>query len=182
MKEALRLCFVGSVTALSVGLIAVPYATAQGKPSKTKVFIGTGQQLPKADIVYKASSVIGKQVKSESGKQMGEIKDLAVDSKTGQIVYAVVSFDPGFFASEKLFAIPWKALTPRLEDDSLLLLNITQKELESAPGFREEEWPDMADRRWGTEVHRRYGQTPYWEDGDKKSQSEMTGTEEENKQ
>jgi hypothetical protein len=63
---------------------------------------------------------------------------------------------------DKLFAIPWEALTLD-EREHQFVLNVGRKQLENAPGFNKDSWPDMADRTWGTEVHSFYNQRPYWE-------------------
>ena len=38
----------------------------------------------------------------------------------------------------------------------------SKESLENAPGFDKDDWPDMADRAWGTTVHSHYGQRPCW--------------------
>ena len=46
------------------------------------------------------------------------------------------------------------------------LLDISKERLESAPGFDEDHWPSMADRRWAADVHAYYDVNPYWDDDD----------------
>ena len=58
---------------------------------------------------------------------------------------------------EKLFAIPWKALTLD-EDNKCFILDVNKGTLENAPGFDKDNWPDMADASWGTDIHRYCGQ------------------------
>ena len=31
-------------------------------------------------------------------------------------------------------------------------------------GFDKDNWPNMADSTWGTNIYKHYGYTPYWED------------------
>jgi hypothetical protein len=38
-----------------------------------------------------------------------------------------------------------------------------KESLKTAPGFEKDNWPNFADRAWGTEVHSHYGVRPYWE-------------------
>ena len=45
-----------------------------------------------------------------------------------------------------------------------LPLDVDKKRLGSAPGFDKDNWPDMTDTSWGSEVFTYYGATPYWED------------------
>jgi len=63
---------------------------------------------------------------------------------------------------DKLFAIPWNRLTID-EDRKVFVLNVDRKTLEAAPGFDKNNWPDMADRTWGSQIYSYYGSRPYWD-------------------
>ena len=54
----------------------------------------------------RASSLIGKNVRSAEDKSLGEVRDLIVNMDTGDVRYAILEFDPGIFKSERLFAGP----------------------------------------------------------------------------
>jgi hypothetical protein len=57
---------------------------------------------------------------------------------------------------EKLFAVPWSALT--LDTiNKRFILDIDKKRLENAPGFDKDDWPDMADETWAKNIHNYYG-------------------------
>lgn len=62
----------------------------------------------------------------------------------------------------KLFAVPWDALKVD-EDRKCFILDVDKAKLENAPGFDKDNWPDMADQTWGTQIYSFYGRTPYWE-------------------
>ena len=94
--------------------------------------------------IVKGSKIIGKSVQTMKGKEIGEIEDLAIDELDGRVRYAVLSFGGLLGLGEKYFAIPWEAL--RLSDDKQhFALAVTEKELEKAPGFDKNNWPDFAD-------------------------------------
>lgn len=94
--------------------------------------------------IVKGSKIIGKAVQTMAGKEIGEIKDLAIDELDGQVRYAVLSFGGTLGLGEKYFAIPWDAL--QLSDDKKhFAIPVTEKELEKAPGFDKSNWPDFAD-------------------------------------
>ena len=63
---------------------------------------------------------------------------------------------------EKLFAVPWNALTVD-EDQKQIVLNADKEQLKNAPGFDKDDWPDMVNIGWGTQIHTYYGTQPYWE-------------------
>lgn len=93
---------------------------------------------------------------------MGKLDEIMIDIPTGRIAYAVLSFGGVLKMGNKLFAVPWGAFTVD-EDEKELLLDLDKTRLENAPGFDKDNWPDMADVKWGTEIHSYYGTTPYWE-------------------
>jgi len=64
---------------------------------------------------------------------------------------------------DKYFAIPWNAFRFNLAEKHAVL-NLDKKQLENAPGFDKDNWPNMADSTWGTNIYKHYGYTPYWED------------------
>lgn len=111
--------------------------------------------------VLSASTITGDEVVNSSGDDLGKIEDLMIDVDEGRVSYAVLSFGGFLGMGNKLFAVPWEALTV----DTLnkrMILDIAKERLESAPGFDKDHWPDMADRTWGETIHSHYGQRPYW--------------------
>ena len=61
---------------------------------------------------------------------------------------------------DKLFAVPWSALTLDTENKRFVL-DVEKERLEGAPGFDKDQWPDMADPTWAKSIHAYYGVTPY---------------------
>lgn len=112
--------------------------------------------------VYSANTLIGDKVTNREGEDLGEIKELMIDPQTGHVGYAVLSFGGFLGMGDKLFAIPFSKLELR-PDKHDFLLNVPKDRLKNAPGFDKDNWPKMADRAWGTEIHTYYGVTPYWE-------------------
>ena len=52
-------------------------------------------------------------------------------------------------AGDKLFAVPWSALTLDT-DNKCFLLQVDKDRLKDAPGFDKDRWPSMADTEWAT--------------------------------
>lgn len=61
---------------------------------------------------------------------------------------------------DKYFAIPWNALRFNLSEKHAVL-NLDKKLLENAPGFDKNNWPNMADSIWETNIYKHYGYRPY---------------------
>ncbi|HEX2767885.1 MAG TPA: PRC-barrel domain-containing protein [Geobacteraceae bacterium] len=108
--------------------------------------------------IKSVSALGGTKVINKAGKNLGKIEDFVVDLNTGRIAYAVLSFG-AFMATDKLFAIPIKALKLDLEKE-VFTLDVYKEQLENAPGFDKSNWPDMADPEWGIKVHSYFGVTP----------------------
>lgn len=112
--------------------------------------------------VLSASTLAGDTVKNSAGDDLGKVDQLMIDIPTGRIAYAVLSFGGFMRMGNKLFAVPWEALKVD-EDRKCFILDVEKSRLENAPGFDKDNWPDMADRTWGSQIYSYYGRTPYWE-------------------
>jgi hypothetical protein len=57
---------------------------------------------------------------------------------------------------DKLFAVPWAALTLDMANKRFTL-NVPKVALKDAPGFNKDHWPLMSDKTWASGVHKFYG-------------------------
>lgn len=110
-----------------------------------------------------ATTAIGDDVKNPMGENLGEIKEVMIDVDSGRVAYAVLSFGGLFGLGDKLFAIPWEALTLDA-DDHAFILDVSKEKLENAPGFDKDNWPSTAEYEagWLLEVYEYYDYPPYW--------------------
>lgn len=113
--------------------------------------------------VLSANTLRGDKVENAAGESLGVIDEIMIDIPSGRIAYAVVSFGGVLRIGNKLFAIPWDAFTID-EDEKRFILNVDKTTLETAPGFDKDNWPDMADTSWSSQVYKHYGISPYWEE------------------
>lgn len=105
-----------------------------------------------------ASTLIGDAVYNLQDEDLGDVKEIMLDMRTGKVAYAVLSFGGFLGMGEKLFAVPWAALTLDTENRRFTL-DVNKERLESAPGFDKDSWPDMADPVWADGIHTYYGTT-----------------------
>ena len=110
----------------------------------------------------KASSMIGTDVVNRKGEDLGDIKEVVIDPRSGKVAYAVVSFGGFLGMGEKLFAIPFSAFEYNMEKNEYIL-EIPKERLEKAPGFDADNWPSMSDEKWNRDVYKFYERAPYWE-------------------
>jgi len=114
-----------------------------------------------ADVV-KVTSLTNVDVYNLQDEKVGTIQNLMIDAERGCIAYAVLSHGGFLGIGEQLFAVPWAAL--ELDDQrEAYVLDVTPAQLEQAPGFQRDEWPDMTDEAWGRRVHEFYHIEPYWQ-------------------
>lgn len=109
--------------------------------------------------VLSASTVNGNDVYDLQGEKLGSIKEIMLDVENGIVSYAVMSFGGFLSIGEKLFAVPWSALTIDREN-KCFVMDTNEERLQQAPGFDEDNWPNMADPAWEQTIHAHYGNRP----------------------
>lgn len=89
------------------------------------------------------------------GENLGEIEDVVIDKLDGNVRYAVLSFGGFLGMGDKLFALPWEVLEYN-EGQGAYVINVDKETLQNAPGFDENDWPDMTSPDWSEKVRRHY--------------------------
>lgn len=117
---------------------------------------GPGPQVMAADTLQ------GDPVVNAKGEDLGKIEEIMIDVPSGRMAYAVLSFGGVMGIGDKLFAIPWSALTLDA-DRECFVLDVDREQLKNAPGFDKDNWPSMADPTWASQIYTYYNQRPYWE-------------------
>jgi sporulation protein YlmC with PRC-barrel domain len=112
--------------------------------------------------VMAAGTLEGDDVVNAAGDKLGTLDEIMLDVPSGRIAYAVLSSGGFLGIGDKLFAIPWRALTLDA-DNECFVLDVSKERLEQAPGFDKDDWPSMANESWAREVHTYYQTRPYWE-------------------
>lgn len=96
--------------------------------------------------IVKAQKYMDYEVKDPSGDDLGEVKDLAVDLNSGQILYAVIEHGGVANIGDTLIAVQTSKLSPGRDDDELVL-NVTDDQLDRIKGFSDDNWPSALDDR-----------------------------------
>jgi sporulation protein YlmC with PRC-barrel domain len=109
-----------------------------------------------ASIVMWASTLFDYTVYSHEGEKLGDVKDFMLDVRSGKVLYALLSFGAIVGMGEKVFPVPWDALTVDVEHERVVL-NVAKTGLQDAPGFHKNSSPDLADPSWVREIHVYYG-------------------------
>jgi sporulation protein YlmC with PRC-barrel domain len=130
------------------------YKVSNGGGPGPDVRRGPGPEMMGAD------TLVGNDVFNQKGEDLGDIKEIMLDMRSGRVGYAVLSFGGFLGMGEKLFAVPWDALILDTEKKRFVL-NVEKDRLKDAPGFDKNHWPDMADQAWARTIHSYYGTKPY---------------------
>ncbi len=109
----------------------------------------------------RVSQLMGMNIQNAKGESVGEINDIVLDANTGKVKYAAVTYGGLLGVGNKMFAVPFEAFKcqqdPDDQDEHVMVLNVTQKQLEGQMGFDEDHWPNFADRKFTTDLDARYG-------------------------
>jgi sporulation protein YlmC with PRC-barrel domain len=103
-----------------------------------------------------ADTLLGEDVVNTEEAALGDIKEIMIDMRTGQVAYAVLAFHGMFGMGEKLFAVPWQAMALDT-DKKRFVVDIDKDRLKEAPGFNPDAWPDMDDVNWAAQINTFYG-------------------------
>lgn len=123
-------------------------------PSSTK---GDAQRA--GPLLVGAGTLIGIDVFNDNDEDLGEIRELMVDMRTGQVDYAVMSSGGFLGMRETFFAVPWSALELDASNQCFVL-RMSKAHLASGPSFDKHRWPDMADPTWQEGVDAFFSATP----------------------
>jgi sporulation protein YlmC with PRC-barrel domain len=109
-----------------------------------------------------AGTLKGDKVVDKAGKDIGKIEEFMIDLQDGKIGYVVVSHGGFLGLGNKLFAIPWEALSLRLHEHAFAL-NVSNETFDKAEGFDKDNWP--LTREELSRTYSYYGYQPYWQIG-----------------
>lgn len=101
--------------------------------------------------MYRSSKIVGATVRNADQRKIGVIKHLMLDSRRGEIAYAVISFGGVMGVGERYHAVPWTSLSPG-ENGRFYVLRADKETIANAPGFDKGKWPDMGDPKWSAEI------------------------------
>jgi sporulation protein YlmC with PRC-barrel domain len=105
------------------------------------------------------SKVPGTSVYDGRHAEIGAVDDLIVDTTTGKVRYAVLSFGGFLGLGKSLYVIPWTSLKwdPELEG---YVTGITEEQLQASPDL---DPLSLRNREEETRLHAAYGAPGYWD-------------------
>ena len=73
--------------------------------------------------IFRTGTIIGDKVKNYEGIELGELKDLLIDTATGKIEYGVLAIGGFLKMGEKEIAVPFEAFVLK-EGENYFLYNL----------------------------------------------------------
>ena len=86
--------------------------------------------------LHETKDIIGTRIKSSDGKDLGEVDQLLIDTRTGKVSYAVIGVGGLAGVGEKKVVVPWSELkmSPTAEGKKNAIV-MDQAKLDSAPRY-----------------------------------------------
>ena len=139
-EVGLAVVAVGSF-ASAVVIFVGSLATAQGTGRDSRSPAATGTEQPV--VLHEVSHLQGIDLQSDGGKDLGDLKDVILDARTGNLEYAVIGTGGVLGVAEAKRLVPWSALkiNPKDADDPHKLVartTLTEAQIEAAPKFEKE--------------------------------------------
>lgn len=143
-EVGLAVVAVGSF-ASAVVIFVGSLATAQGAGADSRA--GAAQSNEPPLVLHEIDHLQGIDLQDEAGKDLGDVKDVILDSSDGSIEYAVIGTGGVLGVAEAKRLIPWSALrvNPKDADDPHKLVartTLTEAQIEAAPKFEKEKTID----------------------------------------
>jgi sporulation protein YlmC with PRC-barrel domain len=106
-----------------------------------------------------AADVVGADVRNMKNEDLGEIQDVVMDPRTGELSYAILAHGGFLGLGENQIAVPWQQL--KVTDSSeapVFVLNISDETLDEAPSFDRDSWAEIDNNEWRQSNDRFYQQ------------------------
>jgi hypothetical protein len=135
--------FAAMAATMATPLIAVSvYSTAQDNPPAiTNPPASAPTREPTVTVLerHEAQGVLGKEVRSTAGENMGRIVDVLVDP-SGQARAAIIDFGGFLGVGSRKIAVAWNALhfPPGVNKPNPIALELTRDQVRAAPEYKED--------------------------------------------
>jgi hypothetical protein len=143
MRKDHALAAVAAAIALNALAAAVPFSMAEQRSAPARIEqpdIGPPEVPPAVPILesHELQGILGKEVRSATGEDMGRIVDVVVD-RSGQVRAAVIDFGGFLGVGSRKIAVDWNALSfPRPNDKAgRVTLEFTRDQVKAGPEYQD---------------------------------------------
>lgn len=121
----------------------------------------------------RASELIGRDVINQNEEELGSVEDVVI-GRDGRVSYLVVAHGGVMGVGDNLIPVPFSAIEQQTSEEDNIVLNMSKEELENAPSFAANEWPDFSDPTYENDVHGYFGASPAGTQGTMSGEESMT--------
>lgn len=121
----------------------------------------------------RASELIGRDVVNQNEEELGSVEDVVI-GRDGRVSYLVVAHGGVMGVGDNLIPVPFSAIEQQTSEKDNIVLNMSKEELEKAPNFAANEWPDFSDPTYENDVHGYFGASPAGTQGTMSGQESKT--------
>lgn len=108
-----------------------------------------------------STRVEGTPIVNERGEKLGTLHSLMIHKKTGQVVYAILSFGGFLGIGSRVHPIPWEKLSYDL-GMHVYRVSLTREQLQNAPTLHLDQADRPSDRSSDERLYDYYGAVQYW--------------------
>jgi sporulation protein YlmC with PRC-barrel domain len=160
MKKQSKVYSALAVMAITTMMVTSPCFATDKEKTTTKGTQSKEVATMKGGYSILGSKLIGMDVKNPQGENLGEIKDIVIDS-TGKVRYAAISYGGFLGMGDNMYAVPLEAFTFKRDegwfyDDVIVILDVKEDQLKDEEGFNNENWPNLDDEGYRRDLDTRY--------------------------
>src|SRR5688572_5853078 len=90
----------------------------------------------------------GERIVNARGEALGVLHDVVIDGDHSRIAYAIVAAGGFMGVGERLYVVPWTAVSKDLDADATYVVEADDALLAAAPELEGGRWPDGIDQAW----------------------------------
>jgi sporulation protein YlmC with PRC-barrel domain len=102
------------------------------------------------DRPQRLNELMGDEVINPQGEELGNLEDL-ISGSDGNIEYMVIAMGGIVGLGARLVAIPIEAASPTMTAEGRISIDVQTAQLEGAPTFSRDNYPDFTDKQWQQE-------------------------------
>jgi sporulation protein YlmC with PRC-barrel domain len=126
----------------SLSLAPVAFAQTDRTPATPQAPRGTSDKAPREAFkapegVMESSKIVGTKVRDAAGKDLGEIDQVLIDTKSGKVTHAVIGRGGVLGVGETKVVVPWTSVDLKVDtaNRDKMMVTMEQSALEAAPRY-----------------------------------------------
>lgn len=111
--------------------------------------------------LFKATDIVGLDLKNNQDEDLGSIEDMVVDTRQGQIAYGLISFGGFMGMGQKTGVVPWSLVKINADLDHARI-DATNDQL-SAAVLEDDNIDKLSEAQFANSIHNNFNTEPYWQ-------------------